>query len=281
MLAERPVDEAVTTPLVRRAPSGWICLAGIGVVVVGVSLIVPSNTVHAVLYLGLALVCVVAVIVGAVRNSLQLRAAVAAVRRGARRCSSSVTCSSTSTTSSRTIARPFPSLADGLYLSSYPFMIAGTVVLIRRRGRGGPATLIDASMIAVGLGVLFWVFVIQPVARQRAVSRCSTGSISTAYPVMDVLLLTVAARLAVMPSGRSPAYTLLGLGVVGLLIVDDAASGVIQLSHAFHAGTIVDAGWMALLPVLGGGRRSIRRPAPPTSRSSSNRPGATGPDCSS
>ncbi|MET0324431.1 MAG: EAL domain-containing protein, partial [Ilumatobacteraceae bacterium] len=202
---------------------------------------VPSITVHAALYLALAATCVGTVIAGAILHRSggalpwQLFAIALTlffvgdlffyyydVIKGQ--------------------ARPFPSLADGLYLSSYPFMIAGTAVLIRRRGRAGPGTLIDASMIAIGVGVLFWVFVIEPVA--------STGGqpmldrlISTAYPVMDVLLLAVTARLAVMPAGRRPTYTFLGIGAVGLLVAD-AASGLIQLSQAFHTGTVVDAGWM-------------------------------------
>ena len=217
-------------------------LAGVGTAIILVGLAVPSTTAHAGLYLALAAGCVGSAIAGAVTNrsdgALAWRFFAVAltlffvgdlffyfydvVRQE---------------------ARPFPSFADGLYLSSYPFMVAGTVVLIRRRGRSSRAAWIDASMIAIGVGVLFWVFVIQPVA--------STGGqpmldrlISTAYPVMDVVVLAVAARLAVVVTGRKPAYLFLGVGAVGLLVAD-AASGVIQLSNAFHTGTVVDVGWMA------------------------------------
>ena len=63
------------------------------------------------------------------------------------------------------------------------------------------------------VGVLFWVFVIQPVASQAGRQPMLDRLISTAYPVMDVLLLAAAARLAVMSFGRRPAYSLLGIGV--------------------------------------------------------------------
>ena len=221
-------------------PHLWMVLAIVGGVALVANLAVASTAINAVLYLGLALGCVTAVIIGAHRNQpgerlpwLLFAAALLLFFVGdAFFYFYDVVLG---------VERPFPSLADVLYLSSYPFMIAGTVVLIRRRGRAGPATLLDASMIAIGLGVLFWVFVIHPASSgdQPLLDRL----ISTAYPVMDLLVLAVAARLAVMAAGRRPAYVYLGIGAVGLLIAD-AASGVIQLTHAFHVGTVVDAGWM-------------------------------------
>ena len=224
-----------------RYPRLWVVLAVVGTAVLVANLAVESTAINAVLYLSLALGCVAAMIIGAAHD-----------RPGGRLPWSLFAVALTLFFVGDGffyfydvvlgVERPFPSLADVLYLSSYPFMVLGTVVLIRRGSRAGPATMIDASIIALGLGVQFWVFVIHPVA-SSADQPTLDRLISTTYPVMDVLVLAVAARLAVMASGRRPAYTYLGVGVAGLLIAD-ASSGVIQLSRAFHVGTLVDAGWM-------------------------------------
>ena len=101
--------------------------------------------------------------------------------------------------------------------------------------------------------------------------------ISTAYPVMDVLLLTVAARLAVMAVGPEAGLQFLGIGVVGLLVAD-ASSGVIRLSQAFHTGTLVDAGWMVFylcwgISALHPSAHAAEAPVVEQPR------GVTGPDC--
>jgi len=54
-------------------------------------------------------------------------------------------------------APPFPSIGDVLYLSVYPFLIAGVLLLVRRRSPGRDrASLIDSLIIAVGVGTLSW-----------------------------------------------------------------------------------------------------------------------------
>jgi hypothetical protein len=58
---------------------------------------------------------------------------------------------------------PFPSIADIFYLGTFPAVVAGLLLLIRRRNRGGDRTsLIDSSIIATGLGLLSWVFLMAP-----------------------------------------------------------------------------------------------------------------------
>src|SRR6266511_3523736 len=57
--------------------------------------------------------------------------------------------------------RPTPAVA--WYLLTYPMLILGLVLLIRRRspGRDIPS-LIDAAIITIGVGLLSWVFLIAP-----------------------------------------------------------------------------------------------------------------------
>ncbi|MET0608874.1 MAG: hypothetical protein ABW045_08990, partial [Gaiellaceae bacterium] len=58
---------------------------------------------------------------------------------------------------------PFPSPGDALYLAVYPVLMAGLLVLVRRRNpRRDPAALIDALILTIGVGLLSWVFLIAP-----------------------------------------------------------------------------------------------------------------------
>src|SRR5205085_11206199 len=58
---------------------------------------------------------------------------------------------------------PFPSFGDALYVAVYPVLMAGLLVLVKRRSpRRDPAALIDALILTVGVGLLSWVFIIAP-----------------------------------------------------------------------------------------------------------------------
>jgi hypothetical protein len=98
----------------------------------------------------------------------------------------------------------YPSIADGLFLSSYAILLAGLVALTRSRSAGRDrAGLLDAAIMASGMGVLGWVFLIQP---QLAVSTLSfAGRAATiAYPLVDVVLVGILARMAFAPGVRRP-----------------------------------------------------------------------------
>ena len=66
------------------------------------------------------------------------------------------------------IPRPFPSVADALYLSSYPVVAIGLTLLVRRAGRRARGGLIDAAIIAAGLGLLSWEFLVEPYAEDQS-----------------------------------------------------------------------------------------------------------------
>ncbi len=61
---------------------------------------------------------------------------------------------------------PFPSIADALYLACYPAIVGGLVLLIGQRGlKRDHAGLIDSLIITVGVGTVWWVYVIAPTCR--------------------------------------------------------------------------------------------------------------------
>ena len=143
----------------------------------------------------------------------------------------------------RHVDRPFPSIADAFFLASYPLLIAGLLFLIRRRNPGGDRTsLIDACMIATGMGLLTEVYLIAP-----SLAGTSTPwlerAISVGYPLFDVALLAVAARLTMTTGPRRPAYWFLGLSIMSLLAADIGYAAS-QLTGTFELGSAFDAGWM-------------------------------------
>ena len=137
----------------------------------------------------------------------------------------------------------FPSVGDVFYLAVYPLLVAGLLILIRARSAGRDrGSLLDASVITVGLGLLAWVFLIEPYTQLEGLGGLER-LMSIAYPLMDVLLLAVAARLAMGSGTRSPSFYLIGLGIVSLLATD-SVYGYIELHTGYGQGGLLDAGWL-------------------------------------
>ncbi|HEY0003088.1 MAG TPA: bifunctional diguanylate cyclase/phosphodiesterase [Actinoplanes sp.] len=117
---------------------------------------------------------------------------------------------------------PYPSLADVFYLASYPLNVTGLLLLVRRR-RGTAAEIIDAAIVAVGLCLVFWVFVLHPIAADSSASILER-IISTTYPAGDVLLLGLLARLVTGTAALTPSIRLLGVAVTLVLVADTGFS---------------------------------------------------------
>jgi PAS domain S-box-containing protein len=145
---------------------------------------------------------------------------------------------------------PFPSAADVLYLSVYPALVAGLLILIRGRNPSGDrASLIDSLIITLGVGLLSWVFLMAPYAQDPSLSTLRK-LISIAYPVMDLLVLSVVVRLVVGPGERSPALKLLWGGTV-ILFITDSIYGWALLHGDYKTGGALDIGWLAFYLLLG------------------------------
>ncbi|HEY7278194.1 MAG TPA: EAL domain-containing protein [Trebonia sp.] len=137
---------------------------------------------------------------------------------------------------------PFPSFADLLYLLEYPLAAAGLLIFIKwRTPDGDRRSVIDALTLTVGLALLSWTFLIRPYVHNPALTGLQK-SVAIAYPLGDVLMLALLARLLAPGSGRTRCVQFLTLGMVACL-VSDTAFGAIQLHGTFHNGSIVDLGW--------------------------------------
>jgi diguanylate cyclase (GGDEF)-like protein len=136
---------------------------------------------------------------------------------------------------------PYPSPADAFYLSAYPLLVIGLLALVRGRGKRDMAGLVDAAIVATGLGLVFWIAVIHPIAADSSVSAAER-SISVAYPVGDAMILALLARLFTAGGSRSASSRLLGIAAL-LLLVADVSFSVLSLYSEYESG-FLDAGWL-------------------------------------
>ena len=137
----------------------------------------------------------------------------------------------------------FPSAGDAIYLTVYPALVAGLLVLVRRRNpQGDRAGMIDSLILTVGVALLSWVFLIAPNVHLSGLTVVEKA-VSAAYPLGDILLLAAAIRLAVDRGKRAPAFYLLVGSIVSLLTVDSAYTYAL-LTDAYDHQLVYDAGWI-------------------------------------
>jgi diguanylate cyclase (GGDEF)-like protein/PAS domain S-box-containing protein len=137
---------------------------------------------------------------------------------------------------------PYPSLADAFYLATYPLFAAGLVVFIRYRTGRDRDGMLDALIVTAGLAVLSWIYLIVPMA--AASDHGFARVVSIAYPLGDVLMLAMLARLVLSAAGiRNVSLLLLTVGTAGIL-VSDVLYGLLQLHDRWHVGGPVDLGWV-------------------------------------
>ncbi|MDQ6697734.1 MAG: hypothetical protein M3Z46_09805, partial [Actinomycetota bacterium] len=115
------------------------------------------------------------------------------------------------------VSNPFPSPADVFTYLGYASVIFGMLALIRARGGSEDRdNLIDALIVAAGVGVLGWALLLAPYVRQADipfVQRLMTGG----YSLLDLVLLTLTARVAVGPGARTISYYLLAAAMASVL----------------------------------------------------------------
>ncbi|GIF03278.1 GGDEF domain-containing protein [Actinoplanes siamensis] len=137
----------------------------------------------------------------------------------------------------------YPSVADIGYLLAYPLMAAGLLLIIRRRTPGWDgASAIDAAIIAVGAGYLVYEYIIGPTV--SVTPGTFTKLVSAAYPVGDLMLIMVGARLVLGAGPRSFALRLVA-GYLGTVLFADTFYSVQSLNGTYHVANFLDAIWMA------------------------------------
>jgi diguanylate cyclase (GGDEF)-like protein/PAS domain S-box-containing protein len=138
----------------------------------------------------------------------------------------------------------FPSYGDAIYLTVYPALVTGLLVLVRRRNpQGDRAGVIDSLILTVGISLLSWVFLVAPNIHLSGLTVLEKV-VSAAYPMGDILLLAAAVRLAIDTGRRAPAFYLLAASIVSLLAVDSAYT-LALLTNTYNHQLSYDLGWIA------------------------------------
>jgi diguanylate cyclase (GGDEF)-like protein len=137
----------------------------------------------------------------------------------------------------------FPSLADGAYLLGCLPLAAAMILMARARTPGRDrAGVIDATIVASGVGLLSWVFLMAPTAGSTDLTW--TGQlVALAYPIWDVLLLALVVRLAGV-AARTPALWLLVVAA-GLWLVADSGYAALVRYSGYNQDDVVNAFWLA------------------------------------
>jgi diguanylate cyclase (GGDEF)-like protein/PAS domain S-box-containing protein len=161
---------------------------------------------------------------------------------------------------------PFPSFGDGLYVTVYPALMAGLILLVRRRNpqrkaRGG----IDATIMTLGLALPSWSALIAPYLHDPSMSLLPK-LVSVAYPLGDVLLLAAAVSLAMDTGRRRGAFYLLSASIVSLLVTD-FVYGLMLLHGTYQHQLSLDIGWIAFYLLWGAAAlhpsmRELEEPSP-------------------
>ena len=147
-------------------------------------------------------------------------------------------------------APPYPSLSDAFYLSYYPLMYLGIVILLRERIRGvGASVWLDgivaaSAAAAIGAAVLFQVVL--------DATGGTTAEVATnlAYPLGDILLFSLVAASFVVCGWRLDWR----LAVIGASVVLNAIADGIYLFQAaggaYLEGTLLDSLWPAAMLLI-------------------------------
>jgi diguanylate cyclase (GGDEF)-like protein/PAS domain S-box-containing protein len=144
----------------------------------------------------------------------------------------------------------FPSWADAIFLGgSLPLLLIG----LHRLTRSGAmvldrASVIDAGILTIGAGFLAWTFLINPFLQNPSLSPIEKA-VSVAYPLTDVLMLALLARLGLGAARCLSAALLIASGLA--LLTADSLYGLARLNSAYLMGGPTDLGWM-LFFVFGG-----------------------------
>jgi len=146
---------------------------------------------------------------------------------------------------------PFPSFIDAIYVTMYPVLAVGLLLLARARDpESDRASLLDALTITLGVGMLSWIFLIGP--NVRAPGDALVRMTAAAYPLGDILVLAMLAHLWSSGGLRITAGRLLAIGALGTLLAD-SVYGLANLHPSWNwsDGNPVDIGWIVFYSCWG------------------------------
>lgn len=151
---------------------------------------------------------------------------------------------------------PFPGIYDIGFVASYPFFLAGTLLLTRRNKAsvGRVRLLLDALAVIGAALAISWFFLLSPLIAGLAQQPGNWAAILSIYfPAGDLFLVAVGALLMFSPLANRAQQTVFLLLCMGLffLAITDSLLGFYNLSTGFNTGTLQDVLWPLSLLLIG------------------------------
>nr|WP_264052437.1 diguanylate cyclase [Mycolicibacterium crocinum] len=144
---------------------------------------------------------------------------------------------------------PFPSLADAAYLVMPVGFCVGLLLFPADSGQSRARTLLDGMIVAGSLFLVSWVTILSPIYSAGSDSAPAM-IISLAYPLSDVVVLTIAA-LAWLRAADDQRRVLNALTMAMVFIaVADSGFAYLTAKNAYSSGSVIDAGWVAGLLLI-------------------------------
>jgi diguanylate cyclase (GGDEF)-like protein len=133
----------------------------------------------------------------------------------------------------------WPTPIDGIYLSTYGLFAAGLFQLVRARTSGGDrGGLVDAAIVTMGAGLVSFLFLLKPIFADQSLGVVGT-LVSLGYPLGDLLLLVMLARLLASPGAKTASYWYM----VAAMMLNLGADTVFTLLESYQGGGYLDLLW--------------------------------------
>ena len=158
---------------------------------------------------------------------------------------------------------PFPSAADAFFLM-FPIGVGAALLLFRNRSNreSQGRIVLDGLIVAGSLFIVSWTLGLRQIYEAGDAARLDL-TLLIAYPVCDLVMLTIAAVIVVSAQAdQRLTMTLLMLGLTCMALAD---SGYAYLSARgdYFSGNVVDIGWVAGLLLLILAAVTARQPREP------------------
>lgn len=167
---------------------------------------------------------------------------------------------------------PFPSLADAFFLA-FPVGACAALLLFPSEHSGSfrGRVFLDGLIVAGSLFLVSWVTILGPLYNAGGTNRLLLA-VALAYPVSDVVVLTLAAVLLVRtgPEHRLT-LTLLTVGLA-CIALSDSLFTYLSAKNEYASGDVIDIGWAAGLLLIAVAAAASRQ----TARENSEAPGLPG-----
>jgi diguanylate cyclase (GGDEF)-like protein len=155
--------------------------------------------------------------------------------------------------------QPFPSVADGFFLAFYPCAFIALILLVRERADHMPVSLwLDGLVGGLAVAAAAGAAVIGPIISASSGTWAAVAT-TTAYPLLDLLLLLIVMITLASFNWRPPRGLWLLLAGLVMFALADAAYLVETAHETYVSGRLTDGAWIlaTVFMALAPGRKQV------------------------